>query len=141
MAKMIQAALIAACAISGQAVTAEEHEVLILRYGYYPETIYVSAGDTIKFINESPNWARVLSNNAYDDYSNYNSSNPCANPNSYSGSQDGWATSWIPKYGSTTITVTSCMEDEIEAPSVYQYTTYNSYNEAWIVFGSAPTGG
>lgn len=141
MANVMKAALIAACAISGQAVTAEEHDLLILRYGYYPERIYVSPGDTIKFDNQSPNWARIESRDPYDNYEDYDHDDPCDDDDHYAGSQDGWATSWIPRYSSTTVTVTSCIEDEIEAPIVWQYSTYNGYNEGWISFGNAPTGG
>ena len=147
MKNLMKAALVFGCALSGNAAFAEDHEIRILRYGYFPERVYVDVGDTITFINESPNWAYITSNDAYDDTSNYVSSDPCDYEDSdndgndeYSGSQDGWSTSWIAKNATRTITVYACMEDEIEAPNIWQYNVYTSYNEAWIVFGNPDTG-
>ncbi len=140
MKLLLKAAAIAASVVGAQAAFAEVHEVEVLRYGYFPEKIYVQPGDQIKFINRSPNWVRVLSNNPYDNYSSYNYSDPCSYPSGYQYSEDGWATGWIAKNNSATITVTSCMENEIEAPSIYQYNYYDGYNEAYIVFGDAPSG-
>lgn len=134
MKRLCQAALVTCCTIAGLPVAAEEHEILILRYGYYPEVLYVSPGDTIKFINQGPNWARIYSNNPYGgDADDYFDCDP-------DDGEVGWYTGWIPKYGSATVTVSACMQNEIEAPNIWQYQTYNGYNEAWIVFGDAPRG-
>jgi len=147
MKNLLKAALVFGCSVSGNAAFAAEHIIEILRYGYFPERVFVSEGDTITFVNKSPNWAYITSNNAYDNYSNYVSTDPCDyldgdgdGNKEYSGSQDGWATNWIAKNASRSITVYACMEDEIEAPNIWQYNVYNSYNEAYIVFGSADTG-
>lgn len=119
---------------------AEVHDLVILRYGYLPEVLYVQPGDTIRVHNQGPNWARLFSANANDNYSGYNYSDPCSNPSAFQGSRDGWWTNWIPYNGTLSFTVWSCMETEIEAPDIWQYYYYNGYNEAYIVFGEAPRG-
>ena len=94
-------------------------------------------GDTIKFINQSPNWASVQSNDPDDNYSNYSGN---CDAETFAGSSDGWATDWISINGSTTITVTDCMDTTLLPPKVYNHTTYNGYNYGWVEFGNAPNG-
>lgn len=137
MKTILGASLLTCLTFAGQFAAAEEHEVLILRYGFYPETVYVSPGDTIKFINESPNWASVQSNDADDNYANYSGN---CDAQTFAGSSDGWMTGWIAVNGSTTITVSECMDTTLMPPNVYNYTTYTGYNYGWITFGNAPTG-
>jgi len=151
MKKMMTAAIAAMSTLIGSAAAAEVHDILILRYGYYPNKVYVKAGDQIRFINRSPNWAHIRTKNAWDNYNWYNWSNPCQT-NSYgqtafSGSRDGWQTSWMPIGGQITVNIYSCMETELEAPMIWNYNGsysnsnyYNSFNEGYIVFGDAPRG-
>lgn len=141
MKKLLTSLALACCATSA---TAEVHELQILRYGYFPERVYVQPGDTIRIVNKSPSWAKVASKDPSDNLSGYNPEDRCAiNPstNSYyfNGSRDGWYRSaWVPVDGHFDIVVDSCIETEIEAPEIYNLTRYDGYNEAYIVFGEAP---
>ncbi len=137
MKNLLKIATIAGAMLAGSAAQAVEHEVIILRYGYFPETIYVSTGDTIKFINGSPNWAYIVSHDAYDNYSNYEGD---CDTSTFAGSQDGWSTPWIYIGGTHTVTVTACMEDQMLRPEIWNYYEYDNYNNGWINYGSAPTG-
>lgn len=137
MKTIVSAMTFTLLALAGQSATAAEHEVLILRYGFYPETTYVQPGNTIKFVNESPGWAKVQSNDPVDNYPSYTGN---CDSNTFAGSSDGWTTDWIAKYSSETVTVLACSDTKIAPPSIDGYTTYTDYNNGWIVFGNAPTG-
>ncbi|ETX13982.1 copper-binding protein, plastocyanin/azurin family [Roseivivax halodurans JCM 10272] len=50
MSRLIKAAPLLAAALAAPAFAAE-HEVIIVRGGYFPETIYAAPGDTIRFVN------------------------------------------------------------------------------------------
>lgn len=112
------------------AMASVEHEVYIEQMGFFPVTIHVSPGDTIRFINKSTNWARLYSNDSADDLLGYDASDPCRVDQAtgepfYDGELDGWETGWIPNEGDIVIDVTECMETTITAPYVYTH-TYNS---------------
>jgi len=115
-----------------------QHEVRIEKRGYFPQTIHVQPGDTIRFVNKSGNWARLYSENYNDNYSGYSSSNPCntdSNGNYYfAGAKDGWNTGWISNNNSTVIPIHDCTETDLRSPYVYQYGGNNSYYRGEITF-------
>lgn len=118
----------------GQAAFAQtEHEVWIERRGFFPATLHVQEGDTIRYINKTPNWVRLWSYDANDNYSGYDSSNPCANANLYAGDADGWSTGWFYVGAEIEVSVTACMETTIMSPEVYNYSrdqwNYRGYLE------------
>ncbi|ETX30189.1 cupredoxin domain-containing protein [Roseivivax isoporae] len=51
MLRKTAAAAVLALASLTQAAMAEEHEVLMLGFGYFPEVIHPVPGDTIRFVN------------------------------------------------------------------------------------------
>jgi len=140
----LKTALFAALALTGSAAFAVDHEVRLERYGFFPKTIYVSVGDTITFVNRTPNWARVYSSDSNDNWSGYDWNDPCGYLNDddkdkrFSGDQDGWATGWMSVGSSRQVTVTPCMETTLLAPYVYQYPYSDNKYRGGIVFGSAP---
>ena len=109
---------------------AVEHEVFIERKGFFPITVHVAPGDTIRYVNKAPNWVRLFSEDAYDNLTGYDSGDPCKIDQSsgdalFDGDLDGWDTDWIPVNGEFVVSVTSCMETTVTAPQVYN-TSYNS---------------
>ena len=143
MQTVLKSALGALLALTGTSALAVDHEIRMERYGYFPKTIYVQAGDTITFVNNTPNWARIYSSDSNDNYSGYDWNNPCAwmtsgTAKQYNGSGDGWSLSWMSKGSSKTIEVSSCMETTIYPPYIYQYSYDDTKYRAEIVFGSAP---
>lgn len=138
-------ALAAGLLLSAEAATAEVHDVLILRYGYFPAEINLNPGDEIRFINKSPNWVRVFSKEHSDNLPDYRYNEPCRTEEDttylgYQGDQDGWFTNWIPKGGEVKITINECSEKVMRAPSVYNYNYYEGYNNGTISFEPADNG-
>jgi plastocyanin len=98
---------------SAQASFAVEHEVWVQAKGYFPTTIHVEIGDTIRFINKSGYNVWLESNNGDDNNFNYNSEDPCADASGFDGSKDGWVTTRMYGQTSVVVEVTSCMETHI----------------------------
>ena len=141
MKMVLKSALCAAFALIGNAAFAVDHEIRMERYGYFPKTIYVQAGDTITFVNKTPNWARIYSSDSNDNLEGYDWNAPCLqSPKRYDGDADGWSIGWFSVNQTKTVTVTSCMETTIHPPKVYQYSYDDSKYRATIIFGNAPTG-
>ena len=144
MQTVLKNALGALLIMSGSQALAVDHEIRMERYGYFPKTIYVQAGDTITFVNNTPNWAQIYSADSNDNNSNYDWNNPCAwmdNSSAnkgYNGDGDGWSIGWFSKGSSRTINVTSCMETTIYPPNIYQYSYDDNKYRAEIVYGSPP---
>lgn len=134
-----------ACAVAWPALASVEHEVVIENMGFFPNTIHVAPGDTIRFVNKSTNWARLYSDDYLDDLSGYDPDDPCKlDPNTeqpfYSGSKDGWQTGWIPNEGDVVIEVTGCMETTITAPYVYTYSYDSSTYHGYVSFDAPDLG-
>jgi plastocyanin len=53
MLRSIGIATFVSAAFSAFTASAAEHTVLIMGYGYFPATIYVQPGDTIRFVNKN----------------------------------------------------------------------------------------
>ena len=156
MKMVLKSALCASFALTGSAAFAEDHEVRMERRGFFPETIYVQVGDTITFINETPNWAQLQSYDAYDNQQGYDPAVPCGSvieaesggssnvtkgsDAKYDGDKDGWYFGWFSRGSSRTIAVTACMETVLFPPYIYQYSYDDQKYRGTIVFGEAPTG-
>jgi len=149
MQTVLKYALGALLTLTGSSAIAEDHEVRMERYGYFPNTIYVQPGDTITFVNRTPNWAQVFSYDSNDNNSGYDWNNPCGYlignesgsdvQKRFGGDGDGWSIGWFSKGSTRTIDVTECMETEILAPYIWQYSFNANKFRANIVFGEAPT--
>jgi len=146
MKRMALAALLALPATAGlaQGVT---HTVIVERYGFFPQPVYVQPGDTIVFENRAPNWTRIWSEDSNDNMGGYSFNDPCDtldpdgdNQPEYSGARDGFNTPWFNVGQTRTITVTACMETRFFEPEVWQYSFDNNARIDLIVFGHAPTG-
>ena len=48
----------------GSAAVAEQHVILIMSDGYFPQTTYMSPGDTVEFINVSATNQSIISENS-----------------------------------------------------------------------------
>ena len=48
----------------GSAAAAEQHVILIMSDGYFPQTTYMSPGDTVEFINVSATNQTIISDNS-----------------------------------------------------------------------------
>ncbi len=139
MKNLLKAAVVFGSLIVGNAAVAEEHEVYVYHYGMFPGKIYVDVGDTIKFINKGIRPVRLYSvGDTTDNYSSYNPSDPCSNPNSYAGSTDGWQTNYFSVNKSLTINVTSCMETMIEGPKFSGYYHYHWFGQTQIILDGEP---
>lgn len=136
-----------AMALPALGAVAEEHLVSVERYGFYPAKVYVEAGDTIRFVNNTTNWVYLFSFDSSDNSAEYNWSDPCdindANGNGqdeYNGNKDGFSVPWFSVGQEVVINVTSCMETKMYEPYVNQNPmNWNNLNE-FIVFGHAPNG-
>jgi plastocyanin len=139
MKNLLKAAVVLSGLIAGTVAVAEEHEVFVYHYGMFPGKVYVDVGDTIKFINKGVRSVRLYSvGDTTDNYSSYNSNDPCSNPNSYAGSTDGWQTNYWSVNASKTIDVTSCMETTIEGPKFSGYYHYDWFGQTEIIIGGEP---
>jgi len=54
----------AAAMALASSVQAEEHEVILTGFSYFPSIVYVSSGDTVRFINESGDEQTVVAKDA-----------------------------------------------------------------------------
>lgn len=124
-----------------------EHRVVIERWGYFPTPIYVQPGDTIVFENRAPNWVNLQTDDASDNLTGYNVSNPCATRNVngqqvpyFSGAADGFSTPWFGVGATRTIAVTPCIETRFLHPVVSGLSHNSAARIDLIVFGTAPNG-
>ena len=112
-----------ACGAFAQSIS--EHIVYIERSGYFPTNIHINRGDRIKFINRSGNWARVFSENHNDNYSGYDTDEPCEKDSDgnyyFAGPKDGWSTGWISDDSQLIVTIHECSETDLRSPRVDQY--------------------
>ncbi len=140
MNKLLSTVLATTLAVLPLAASAQstEHRVRIEKRGYFPQVIHVQPGDTIRFVNKSGNWARLYSENDNDNYSGYNSNDPCNTDSDgnyyFAGSRDGWSTGWISNNNSTVVTIHACTEIDLRSPYVYQYGGDNDFYRGEISF-------
>ena len=124
-----------------------EHRVLVERWGFFPQPIYVQPGDTIVFENVAPNWVRVWSEDPSDNLPGFDFNNPCdiGDPDGdgvpeFAGAANGFNTPWFNIGQTRTIQVTDCMETRFFEPEVWQNNFNNNARIDLIVFGTAPNG-
>lgn len=132
MRRLILTLTLCGAFFAGEVAASVEHKVYIERRGFFPQTVHVAPGDTIRFINKAPRRARLYSEDAYDNLTGYDDDDPCATSSSsgspyFSGSKDGWNTGWIEVNDDYVLAVTSCMETTITSPEVQNY-SYNANN-------------
>lgn len=140
MTRLSTLLLATAMALPAAGALAEEHLVSIERYGYYPAKVYVQDGDTIRFVNNSPNWVSIYTTDYSDNLLGYLTDNPCSNPSAFSGSTDGFNIPWFSVGQERVIDVTSCIETQFYSPYIHQYSFNSSQRHNLIVFGTAPNG-
>lgn len=85
MYKNITLALTCALGLAATTAMAEEHEILLVEGGFFPEITYLTAGDTVLFTNVTDGPENVVAADA------------------------SWSTLEIPSNGSQTIAVTAAM--------------------------------
>lgn len=144
MKKLVTSLLLGTSLIAGDAAMAQslsvEHEVIIERRGFFPTTIHVNPGDTIRYVNKAPNWVTIYSKDWDDNNSGYDANDPCDDPDDYSGNKDGWKSDWIARNDEYIVEVTECMETDIDAPYVYRYSWNDDYYRGEISFSDADVG-
>jgi len=143
MQMLLKTALSALLMLTGTSAVAVDHEVRLELRGYFPKTIYVQPGDTITFVNQTPNWAQVFSFDSNDNQNGYDWNDPCGWVTSnaskaYNGDGDGWSIGWFSRGSSRTVRVTPCMETTILPPYIWKYSFDSTKYRANIVFGTAP---
>lgn len=126
MKNLVRIGLTTALALSATIAAAVEHKVYIEKRGYFPQTVHVQPGDTIRFVNKSGNWARLYSEDSDDNNWGYNPNDPCKINQStgqpyYDGAKDGWETGWISNNGELVVDIHSCSETTLRSPEVWRF--------------------
>lgn len=143
--KLIATTILSCAVVFGQSAFAEEHEVWIEDGTFFPSTIHVVAGDTIRYINKTDLNIAVVTDDDDDNVDGYDSSNPCIDSELYEGSTDDWVTETLGAGDEVVVNVTSCMETSVAADGAgyYQWQWVGSYYYGYWdqVFVDAPYDG
>lgn len=138
MKHLVTLAMSAVLGMSATAAIAVEHEVIIEKRGYFPQTVHVQPGDTIRFVNKSGNWARLFSEDSFDNLSGYDPDDPCKLKSNgdpyYEGDKDGWETGWISNNNDVVVDIHACSETTMRSPDVWRYGGNNGYYRGYISF-------
>ncbi|MEO0390050.1 MAG: hypothetical protein AAF218_03825 [Pseudomonadota bacterium] len=114
----LRAALCAAALAVGTAAAANTHEIIIYDRGFFPETVYLDVGDTLKFTNWSGKTQHVI------------------------GKNDKWHVKWIGNNKSKTIKIwnTQSMEFRRTTSSNKKYNKLNGQPRGFLSTSNPPLG-